>query len=263
MKVLILGCGWVGEAFGSAMLRDRAEVFVSTTSVDKLDSLRGAGFEPYLIDFDRPDSGACSNDLPSSFDFVLNSVPASKRMDRAAALARFNRVNRFLSGIHYNKHVYLSSIGIYPDADGEYDESFGDLDRLHPTLRVAEDVMLSLTATVVFRLGGLFGRNRILAKYFAGKVCEVGEQPANFVHLEDVVRLIKLAFQENLPEQVYNVVAPKHPKKEDVIRSSAERYGFALPTAFQAVNNRKKIVSGERLAAAFDYSFLCPSPLDF
>lgn len=261
MNILILGCGWVGEEFGRMMLRKGVEVTVTTTTPEKMQALSALGFNVYLANFDQ--AAVSEIKLTEKYDAVLNSIPASKRMSESAVRDRFFRVQKWLSGIPYQKHIYLSSIGIYPNKDGQYDEDFADAEELHPALKIAEDMMSSLPDTTIFRLGGLFGKQRILAKYFQDKVCANGGQPANFIHLDDVVELICMGFEQDLQHHLYNAVAPEHPKKEEVIRQSAEKYGFRLPTDFTNTNNYQKIVSGQRLAHELGYKFKFPSPLDF
>lgn len=261
MNILILGCGWVGEEFGRLMLRHGAQVTATTTTAEKKHTLSTLGIHVHLVNFDL--EHVAEVPFTAQYDFVLNSVPASKRMSESEVRDRFLRVNNLLSNIDYQKHIYLSSIGIYPSVDGRFDETFANLEQLHPTLKVAEDTMSTLSKTIIFRLGGLFGKERILAKYFQNKVCNSGGQPANFVHLDDVVQLIHLGFKNNLQHNLYNVVAPEHPKKEEVIKQSAGKYGFGLPSGFDNTDNYQKIVSGDRLEKELDYSFKFPSPLDF
>lgn len=261
MHILILGCGWVGEEFGRAMLSKGASVTVTTTSIEKLQKLSEIGFQVHLANFDR--DGTLDIAPKGIYDAVLNSVPASKRLSETDIRYRFLRVQKLLSEISYRKHIYLSSIGIYPALTGHYDETFDNPKQLHPSLKTAEDIMLSLADTKVFRLGGLFGKERILAKYFQEKICPNGGQPANSIHLDDVVELLQLGFEVDLQHTLYNVVAPEHPKKEDVIRRSAEKYGFRLPSSFDHTDSPQKIVLGNRLSDEFKYKFKFRSPLDF
>ncbi len=128
---------------------------------------------------------------------------------------------------------------------------------------LAEACMLGLADTIIYRLGGLFGKNRVFAKYFSERICTTGEQPANFVHIDDVIRLLEAASCNVLKHTVYNVVAPLHPKKKDVILASAKKYGYILPLAFEATNTIQKIVRGELLQEELEYEYVLPDPLQF
>lgn len=257
---MILGCGWVGEEFAKYAISKGCDVVGTTTRPEKVHRLLDLGVLPVLHDFDQ-DSDlelACSD-----FDYVLNSIPASKKMDVLAISERFRRVTDVLHGISFKKQIYLSSIGIYPDVSGLFDEGYtGDPD-LDRTLSIAEELILRTTSAVVYRLGGLFGKERIFAKYFQDRVCTTGEQAANFIHVEDVVRLIWLGFTSSLQHRIYNVVAPEHPSKQMVIESSAQKYGYRLPKVFEPENSFQKIVDGRLIAKELGYHYRYPSPLGF
>nr|WP_235891123.1 GDP-L-fucose synthase [Sphingobacterium lumbrici] len=201
--------------------------------------------------------------LPDTFDYILTSVPASSKNTIETVSHRFDNILSFIRLLQYRKHIFLSSIGIYPDIEGRVDEHFNDQEALNPLLALAEEKMTSLSRTIVFRLGGLFGKNRIFAKYFAGKICTTGEQPANFVHLQDVIQLIFLAFSTDLEHGLFNIVCPEHPSKEEVIIASAAKYGYELPISFEPGQTTQKIVSSDRVIQTLDYTFLYPSPLNF
>src|SRR5690606_37738542 len=145
MKILILGCGWVGEAFAAYMLRAGAELWVTTTNDDKARRLEQLGLRTAVIDFD---ASADIRVLPSSFDYILTSVPASSKHPPQVLSERFGRIKAFISQFDYKGHIFLSSVGIYPDRDGTFDETHtSDLnERLHR----AEERMLSLPGTSVY-----------------------------------------------------------------------------------------------------------------
>lgn len=258
MRYLILGCGWIGEAFAKQLKARGHEVYATTTQVEKYHRLQADGIFAIQANFD---AGVDLGQFPAEVDYVLNSVPASQRFESAILDSRFQEVTRLLDTLVYKKHIFLSSIGIYPDTDATFTE-VGPL-LVDSNLAHAESAMLRLPYTHVYRLGGLFGQERIFAKYFQGKVCTTGGQLANFVHQDDVVELLLLGFEKHLADAVYNVVAPAHPTKEEVILASAKKYGFQEPAAFEPTDSFQKLVLGEALTNALRYTYIYVSPLDF
>lgn len=258
-RILILGGGWVGQDVAALMYEAGYEVWMSTTSLDKVILFESLGYHGVYIDFDEELEGEIA--LPDSVDFVLNSIPAASRNTAEVLGSRFRNVACLLQRIVFKKHIFLSSIGVYPDKDGLYDEEWtGELDE---RLCGAERIMVELPGTLVYRLGGLFGKERIFAKYFGGRVCQSGEQPANFVHLGDVSALIKLGFESLATPDIYNIVAPMHPTKKEVILASASKYGLPLPSSFDTTVSHQKFVSGQKIIDKLEYSYMYPSPLDF
>ena len=260
-RVLILGCGWVGEEFAIQCRNQGIEVWASTTNIEKYHRLKSDGIFAFLMNFDQ--GHQVPNFLPDTFDYVLTSVPASKKNTIPTISQRFDNVSHFIRLLQYDKHIFLSSIGVYPDVEGPIDENFSDKGSLNRLLFLAEDKMRSLSQTTVFRLGGLFGKNRIFAKYFAGKICTTGDQPANFIHLADVIRLLFGVFSTDLKDNLFNIVCPAHPLKKEVIVASAAKYGYELPISFEPERITQKIISSDRVIQALGYTFIYPSPLNF
>lgn len=261
MRYLILGCGWVGEFVAKLWLKEGHEVWASTTTAEKYHRLLTDGIFVFKQNFDEKLTPVA--DLPKNFDYILVSVPATNKSSIEELTKRFLRVSDFLSGLNYSKIIFLSSTGIYPDVSKEIDEDSFVEDELQSKLLLAEKTIGLFQNTHIYRLGGLFGQNRIFAKYFQQKVCTTGGQFANFVHLEDVALLISEGFLKLLKHPIYNVVCPVHPLKQAVIEVSAKKYGFELPSAFNNVDSFQKIVNSNRLQNDLNYTFKYESPLDF
>ncbi|GEM_PF-147644 len=275
-RILILGCGWLAEEFAHQQLKNKHQVWATTTAEEKYHRLKNDGIFAYVHNFDGTIYKA-SNSIESNlenilaeslktydpFDLVLTSIPATNRHTVEELQIRFSNVYSLLSNLEFKQHIFLSSVGIYPDTDGNFDESYNDTALLNPKLLLAEEAMLELPNTHVFRLGGLFGKQRIFAKYFEDRIVKTGDQPANFIHLEDVCAILDQALNKGLKESIYNLVSPEHPLKKEVILASAEKYGYKNPPDFQPENSFQKVVSGDKIAQELNYGFKYPSPLDF
>src|SRR5690606_24542628 len=123
--------------------------------------------------------------------------------------------------------IFFGSVGIYPKVRAVITEdTFLDQD-LDPKLLSGEIQLRSVLPDInILRLGGLFGFDRVMAKHFAGRICEIGYQTANFVHLIDIYGIIRSMMKADTQGRVYNVVCPEHPLKKEVIQVSAAKYGY-------------------------------------
>lgn len=260
--LLILGCGWVGMEVANRYSQQGVEVWATTTDEQKRKRLAGQGINAIRHDFDDPGLLVIPN--IDEFSTIIVSVPASRRHTRRQIEERFTRISASLLKFKYGRLVFLSSVGIYPDVTGYYDEGYDQFDRMDINLLDAEYCMRSLPNASVFRLGGLFGKDRIFAKYFQNRVCETGEQNTNFIHLDDVMQIIdQFVGASDVNCGVYNLVAPQHPTKKEVILASARKYGFEQPAGFTTANLFRKIVSSEKIIQLLNYKFKYPSPLEF
>lgn len=261
-SLLILGCGWVGTELATRQIRQGVTVWATTTDEIKRAQLRAKGIEAVTHDFDEPTSLAIPR--MQSFKTIVVSVPATRKYSHQAIKKRFEHIRNSLTRYNYDKVIFLSSVGVYPDETGVYDEGYHEPHRMDPNLREAETCIQGLSNVSVFRLGGLFGKDRIFAKYFQNRVCETGDQKSNFVHLDDVVGVVeRFILVDPVINGVYNVVAPEHPTKKEVILASAEKHGFEKPSNFRSTRSFEKIVSSEKIIKLLNYTFKYPSPLEF
>lgn len=260
--LLILGCGWVGTELAIQQLRQGRAVWATTRSKERCNLLIAQGIKGATHDFDNSEPLAIPRQ--QAFGTIVVSVPASRKLDSRGVKDRFKRLCDVLVHYHYDRLIFLSSVGVYPDRTGRYDENYREVESLDINLLAAEKQMQTLPRVTVFRLGGLFGKDRIFAKYFQQRICETGNQRANFIHLDDVVELIiRSASPCELPHGVYNLVTPEHPLKKEVILAGAAKYGLEKPSGFQEKHVFEKIVSSEKISRLMDYRFKYPSPLEF
>ncbi len=262
MDILIVGCGWVGTYIATELVGAGHRVWATCTSIEKARRLEALGLSAAVADFDRdeafPDLGQ------KVFDVVIISVPITRKDHADVVQRRFEGLVGFLSQLSFNQSFFFGSVGIYPKVSARITETTFSDTALAPKLLSGETALRSAYLNVnILRLGGLFGFERVMAKYFAGKVCETGYQTANFVHVVDIYRIVAAMMTAGSQGKTYNVVCPEHPLKKEVIAVSAARYGYGMPIAFSEVDRTAKVVSPARLIADLDYRFAYRSPLQF
>lgn len=82
MRVLIVGCGYVGLPLGAELVRLGHEVFGLRRSPAGAAELTAAGLHPLVADITQPADLAA---LPGPFDWVVNTVSSSKGAWRSIA----------------------------------------------------------------------------------------------------------------------------------------------------------------------------------
>lgn len=98
------------------------------------------------------------------------------------------------------------------------------------------------------------GDNRQLSKY---KVINI-DAPVNHVHYKDVISVIEKMIEVKSSAKLYNVVAPKHPTKKEVI--SAQK-GQWSQVCFSS--NYGRLVSSKKIEDELGYTFIYPNPNSF
>ena len=116
-------------------------------------------------------------------------------------------------------------------------------------------------SSVILRLGGLMGYDRIAGKYTAGKTLQ-SNTATNYIHRDDVVGIIEAIIEKNIVGEIFDVVAPKQANKEEVFSINAERFGFEK-TKFVSNDQTGRIFSQKKIYEVLNYSFVKENVLEF
>jgi len=243
-RVSIFGCGWLGSSLGEKLASEF--IVKGSTTAQRGAELRTYGIENHVVTLQN----ALDNREFFRSDILIISIPASTFKSESDLDAFRMLLFRLLP---HTKVVFLSSTSLYTGS-GEIDEE-GAVDA-NSLLRAAERIVTdSKQRSYVIRLAGLMGYSRYLAKYFEGKD-EVENCPVNHIHRNDAIEMLYQLITRPIPEGTYNMVAPLHPTKEEILKKSKSKLRY-LPC------KKKRVVSGERLSKVLHYRFKHPDPKRF
>jgi len=244
MRVVILGCGYVGLALAHRLTPTHDVVGVRRSD---LDSVRDAGAEAVRADVTDPDDlGA----VPDADALVF----AASSGGRGASAAREVYVNGLRTAIDAfanranspDKLVYTSSTGVYGDHDGAFVDESTPIEPTTAKTEVLAEAERLATAYAdergidgtVARFAGLYGRGRYrLERYLKGPVTA---GYLNMVHRIDAAGTVEFLLG-GVDESVVNIV-----DEEPV---SKHRFADWLADACD-VNRPEKQTKAERLAVS-------------
>lgn len=215
--ISILGCGWYGLAMAKELVANGYTVKGSTTSEDKLETLRKFNIKPFLINFDGEGSTYDANFFDC--DVLIISIPPKRnvqadypnKIQNIALAAKKNKV----------KHIiFISSTGIFQNGNFIVDEETTPEPNTNAgkALFTAEEVLKATRTfiTTIIRFAGLIGPERNLAKHFAGRTdIANGSAPINLIHLTDCIGITKAIIEQKAFGNIYHGVTPSHPSKKD------------------------------------------------
>ena len=149
-------------------------------------------------------------------------------------------LTRTLEKISPNTQVILlSSISFY---DGK------------PLVIEAEALVESMhEGSIILRLGGLMGYDRVAGKYTAGKVL-TSDSRTNYVHRDDVVNILMNIILNNIRNEVFDVVAPVQSTKKEIFSQNAKTFGFK-ETEFLNGDEVGKVLTPTKLCETLGYGF--------
>ncbi len=250
--LLILGCGYVGEALAAAWQARGGRVAGVVRDAAHAARLKRAGIEAVAA-ASPPDAPEA---LLAGTAIVVDSIPLARQgaalratqPDWLPELAR--RMPRL------EQAVYLSSTGVYGDAGGAWvdettpcrPQSARGIERLR-----AERAWLdSGLPAEVFRLAGIYGPGRnILARLRAGDYRAVRWQPPRFsnrIHVDDIVAALLAASARPRPGRIVNLADDLPYPHADYARELAAAIG-APPPVLLSPDEATRILS----PAALDF----------
>lgn len=263
MRIGVVGCGWLGLPLAESLAKNGHTLLGSTTQESKLTSIAEKGIDPILFKLDPMPMGKDFNRLFQVDLLIVNIPPGRKRNTPEFYEEQIKYLKYQLQTSTVKEVVFVSSTSYYPNINEIVDtETLSDLTKGSSKAIVQGEKQISQIEQdlVILRCGGLMGANRIPGKWFAGKPTKGFNNPVNYIHQQDVIRIISELI-ENWPDKdakkVLNLVSPVHPTRKEVHEAMAKKYGFESPIWEELSSTPSKIVDSD-----FKYSNL-KSPLDY
>ena len=278
MRVLIVGCGYVGLPLGVELVGQGHEVFGLRRSSAGQSELVAGGLKPLVADITRPEDLA---KLPPSFDWVVNAVSSTKGGAdeyREVYLHGTRNLLEWLRAAPPKKFVYTSSTSVYGQNDGSLVKETSPAEPASLTSRLlveAEKLLLEAAQTrqfpaMILRVAGIYGpgRGHLFLQYLRheAKIAGRGERLINMVHRDDLVGAIVAALKQGRSGEIYNVVDDEPVAQIHFFGWLSETLGkwmppFVAETA-EAEGKRgrtNKRVSNRKLKRELGYQFKYPT----
>jgi nucleoside-diphosphate-sugar epimerase len=245
MRVLIVGCGYVGVPLGEALKQDGHEVFGLRRTPEGLEELSQAGIEPLVGDITKPTD---LDALPGPFDWVVNTVSSTRgglEEYRDVYLQGTKNLMEWLSGQPIKKFVYTSSTSVYGQTDSSVVRESSPTEPANPTSQVlveTENLLQEAAANhqfpaVILRAAGIYGpdRGHLFLKYLKNeaRISEKGLRLINMIHRDDLVGLIIAALKTGRPGEIYNAADDEPVAQIHFLRWLSETLGKWMPPFVQ------------------------------
>ena len=252
MRVLVIGCGYVGLPLAKELLRLGHHVVGMTRSPENAQALLRQGIQPVIADISQADALApCS----ASFDWIVNLVSSSHggvEAYRSVYLAGTRNLIDWLRPTPPRLYLAASSTSVYAQMDGSRVDESSSTESPAETSRVLiemEKLLLdaarqSRLPAVLLRMAGIYGPGRIhLIEQFFRSPADANAAPntlVNMIHLDDVIGAILSTFANGRPGQVYNVVDDEPTPRDEIFAWLAQRRQRELtPPVGNAADSRR------------------------
>jgi nucleoside-diphosphate-sugar epimerase len=278
MRVLIVGCGYVGLPLAAALAAMGNEVFGLRREAWSAAGPDSAGIKTLAGDITKPEDLAR---LPAGYDWVVNCVSSSgggPEEYRSIYAQGGRNLLEWLAPRPPRKFVYAGSTAVYGQDDGSAVDESAPAEPHVETARVlveAEKVLLDAVRqrgfpAVIMRLAGIYGPGRgyWFKQYLSGRarIEGGGGRILNMIHRDDAVGALIAALEKGRPGEIYNAVDDEPVTQLGCFQWLSGAMGRALPPAGRegtgTARNRgltNKRVLNRKLKTELGYTFKYPT----
>ena len=243
-KLAIIGYGWLGKRLAD-YFSDNYTIYTVNRS-DHSES----NYIHFTIDFDSDEEYQTNSDINNS-DVIIICLPFSQRTELEILIRRFNNIEKYI-GLYKGSVFLTSSTGVYRQEKKLIDETtYPDSELSSNMVYVENMIKKSFPQVNILRLGGLMGDNRQLKNY---KISNP-EQAVNHIHYYDICRIIETIINNNISSEIFNIVAPQHPTKAEVIGIQNKQVNKHISKTTQ-----QRIISSDKSEKLLSFIYEKPDP---
>ncbi|MFY1045697.1 NAD(P)-binding domain-containing protein [Chryseobacterium sp. GP-SGM7] len=248
-KIGIIGCGWLGNHIAER-LSNQYEIFATSTTESKIEDLRSKGYHTTLVSFHNELNPEMREwEAAKELNAIIISMPFSGI--RGVQIPMNDKRQNLLNFLgDFKGQLFLtSSTGVYPETEQEFTED----DQPAKGVESENFILDKFPQTNILRLGGLMGDQRLLKNYNISNL----DQLVNHIHYADICSVIQKMLDKKSESEVYNIVAPIHPNKEEVINAQKNLHYEGTRTAVG------RTISSAKLIEKLNFEFQYPDPRYF
>lgn len=253
-RILIVGCGYLGQTVADLFHNAGWKVEGWTLSMQSAEALSGKPYPVYAVDISNAEQVSAR---PGDFDAVIHC--ASTRGGDVELYRRIylNGARKLLDRFSGSTILLTSSTSVYAQTGGEWVTEASPAEPTHKTgmiLREAENLALDQGAGVV-RLGGICGpgRSYLLTRFLSGEafVDPKSDRFVNQVHRDDAATALLLLLDRQLHRrEIYNVVSDQPILQSDCYRWLAVKLNRPEPPTGRLTSKRRRGESNKRVSNA-------------
>lgn len=252
--VVIIGCGFLGEAAAALFSHRGARVLGLVRSAESLDALAGAPFETARCDVSDDASVEELACRLRGVPLAIHAVSAGGGGASEYASLYRDGLQRVVASWHPRRMIFVSSTSVYGQDDGSWITEGSPAEPARETGRIlleAEGIALK-AGGIAARLTGIYGpgRSYLLRNFLSGEAVleNGGGRWINQIHRDDgASALVRLGDPEVSPG-VYNVTDDTPATQREVYGWMADFFGRPLPPEGPAGLALRRGVTSKRIS---------------
>ncbi|MFH7030294.1 MAG: NAD-dependent epimerase/dehydratase family protein [Heteroscytonema crispum UTEX LB 1556] len=235
MNIAIIGCGYVGYAVAKYWQQKMTLVVTATTTTpERISELQAVAQKVVLVHGN--DAEKLKSVLQNQDVVLLSIAPKQANAYEETYLNTANTLVSVIKETSVKQIIYTGTFSVYGDQKGtlvDEETPVAPITENAKILNETEKVLLSASSeklhVCILRLGGIYGPGRELVKIYSRVPGTTrpgnGEEPANWIHLDDIVAAIEFARQHRL-QGIYNLTDDENLTNRQVIERVLEEHNL-------------------------------------
>jgi nucleoside-diphosphate-sugar epimerase len=254
-RILIAGCGYVGEA--------TADLFYSAGWsvegwVHSKESAERLSFKPYSVRAIDISQSAEVTRHAEAFDAVIHCASSRGGDVETYRQIYLNAARHLCDSFPKARILFTSSTSVYAQRDGSWVNEKSVTEPVRETSRILLEVekLVLENGGVIARLAGIYGpqRSALLSKFLNGTatINPDNDHFVNQVHRDDIASALFLLLNREAPAsaQIYNVVDDQPVLQSECYRWFAQRLNRPIPPMRKSEQPRKRGDTNKRVSNA-------------
>ncbi|MDP2714923.1 NAD(P)H-binding protein [Rheinheimera sp.] len=262
MKIVIVGCGWLGQQLAAVLSSTGYQVYASRRSAAALADLP-PGVTGITLDLNQ----AVVTDAALNSIFhaavVICAIAPGRQQPGNNYVQSLQRLNAVMQQAGSRALLHFSSSGIYQGLDGDADET-AELQLQHPRVQLlagGEQALQQFGCCITLRLAGLMGPGRHPGRFVAGKTLPDPDAPVNMLHSNDIVAAVQsILAQPAFSPAIYNLCCPEPVSRRIFYQQAAVLAGSEVEFALHTDTQRR--VNPQRFIAQYGFHYRYQSACD-
>ena len=250
-KIGILGSGWLGSALAEKAKKKGHEVWVTTTTERKVNTLQNKGFHAQFLRFTESTIEGEPDFFEDIDTLVITIPPGLRKNPQRNYVALIEHIIEKAESFKIQRVLFTSSTSVYGFQEGvitEASDLLGDTPSAQQIMNVEQNLLKNKNfESCIIRLGGLMGPDRHPIFTLSGKKNLPNPwSPINFIHRQDAVAILLQIVENWKGNQTYNAVTPFHPTRKEYFTKMAKMAQLS-PPKFEETGTIRGIISSEKL----------------
>lgn len=258
MKVLIIGCGYVGQSVGASLVSGGHSVYGIVRR--NTEALESSGIKPIVGDATIE---SFWDDMAQDFDWVINTISSNRgdtEVYKRVYLDTSKRIIHWLHNTGTKKYVYTSSSSVLGYKDGSIVDENTPQNPLNEKASILVETEQKLVEAVnehsipivIVRLSGIYGPGRgfLFKQFVNGEATFDSENDRyiNMIHRDDAASGIIAACKSGVPGHIYHITDSKPVLQSEFFTHLSQKLSLPMPEKAPKARTSKRAPTNKRIS---------------